>query len=51
MRDRLQQRGVQNIELETGRTGQFDVLFDGQLKYSRYSTGTFPSDAEVDGWV
>jgi predicted Rdx family selenoprotein len=45
----LQQRGITEVALETGRSGQFDVIVDGQLKYSRYSTGTFPSDQEVDG--
>jgi len=48
VRERLEQRGVGNVELEPGRSGQFDVLVDGQLRYSRARTGTFPSDAEID---
>ena len=42
------ERGLRDVEVETGRSGQFDVVVDGQLKYSRYSTGGFPSDLEID---
>jgi predicted Rdx family selenoprotein len=48
VRDRLEQRGIRNVELIPGKSGQFDVLVDGQLKYSRYSTGTFPGDQDID---
>ena len=47
MRDALQARGVTEVEIEPGRSGQFDILVDGTLKYSRYQTGRFPSDDEV----
>ncbi len=48
MRDVLQQKGVTEIDLQTGKSGQFDILFDGALKYSRYQTGRFPSDADIN---
>lgn len=48
MRDRLQARGVTDVEIRPGKSGQFDVTVDGALKYSRYQTGRFPDDAEVD---
>ena len=48
MRDALRAKGVTAIELEAGKSGQFDVTIDGTLKYSRYNTGRFPSDQEID---
>ena len=36
------------VEIETGKSGQFDVLLDGKLAYSRYDTGRFPSDADLE---
>jgi len=51
VRDALQRKGVSEIDLQTGKSGQFDVIVDGTLKYSRYQTGRFPSDADVDALV
>jgi len=51
VRDALQRKGVAEIDIQTGKTGQFDILVDGTLKYSRYQTGRFPSDAEIDALV
>lgn len=51
MRDALQRKGVAEIDIQTGKTGQFDILIDGTLKYSRYQTGRFPSDADIDALV
>ena len=48
MRDSLQKQGATDIELRPGRSGQFDVTVDGALKYTRASTGRFPTDAEID---
>ncbi len=47
MRDALQAKGISNVEIEPGRSGQFDILVDGKLRYSRYQTGRFPSDDEI----
>jgi predicted Rdx family selenoprotein len=47
VRDVLQRKGMTEVDLQTGKSGQFDILIDGALKYSRYQTGRFPSDAEV----
>ena len=49
MRDSLQKKGAADIELRTGKSGQFDVTVDGTLKYTRSKTGRFPTDAEIDG--
>jgi len=35
------------VEIEPGRSGQFDVIVDGQMVYSRYETGRFPSEADL----
>jgi predicted Rdx family selenoprotein len=51
VRDALQRKGVAEIDIQTGKTGQFDILVDGTLKYSRYQTGRFPSDADIDALV
>ena len=51
MRDALQRKGVTEIDLQTGKSGQFDVIVDGALKYSRYQTGRFPSDADINALV
>jgi predicted Rdx family selenoprotein len=51
VRDALQRKGVSEIDLQTGKSGQFDVIVDGTLKYSRYQTGRFPSDADINALV
>jgi predicted Rdx family selenoprotein len=51
VRDALQRKGIAEIDIQTGKSGQFDILVDGTLKYSRYQTGRFPSDAEIDALV
>ncbi len=48
MRERLEKLGAADIELRIGTSGQFDVSVDGELKYTRRSTGRFPTDAEVE---
>jgi len=48
---RLQKLGVDEVEIRPGRTGQFDVEVDGELRYSRAKTGRFPSDAEIPGMI
>jgi predicted Rdx family selenoprotein len=48
VRDRLDRLGAADIELRLGKSGQFDVSVDGELKYTRRDTGRFPTDAEVD---
>ncbi len=36
------------VELDTGKSGQFDITVDGRLVYSRYDTGRLPADADLD---
>lgn len=36
------------VELRSGKSGQFDVIVDGALKYTRGKTGRFPTDDEID---
>ena len=48
MRERLEKKGAADIELRTGKSGQFDVTVDGALKYTRSKTGRFPTDDEID---
>ena len=44
----LEARNRGPVELQTGKSGQFDVVVDGKLAYSRYDTGRFPTDAELE---
>jgi predicted Rdx family selenoprotein len=48
VRDSLAERGATEIELRPGKSGQFDVTVDGEVKYSRARTGRFPTDAEIE---
>ncbi|HEX6295041.1 MAG TPA: Rdx family protein [Burkholderiales bacterium] len=36
------------VEILPGKSGQFDVVIDGKLAYSRYETGRFPADADLE---
>ena len=51
MRERLEKMGAADIELRTGKSGQFDVTVDGVLKYSRSKTGRFPTADEIEDLV
>jgi predicted Rdx family selenoprotein len=36
------------VEVQVGKSGQFDIVVDGQLAYSKYKTGRFPSEADLE---
>jgi len=36
------------VEITAGKTGQFDVIVNGKLVFSKASTGRFPLDGEVE---
>jgi selT/selW/selH-like putative selenoprotein len=36
------------VQIQAGKSGQFDIVIDGKLVYSRYDTGRFPSENELD---
>ena len=42
----LQGKGV-DAKATAGGKGQFDVLHDGELVYSKHETGRFPEDGEI----
>ena len=44
----IEARGRGPVEVQPGKSGQFDVVIDEQLVYSRYATGRFPSDADLE---
>ncbi|MBL8674568.1 MAG: Rdx family protein [Rhodospirillales bacterium] len=44
-------RGVGDVEIAPGRSGQFDIVVDGRLAFSRHDTGRFPTDEEIDATV
>jgi selT/selW/selH-like putative selenoprotein len=40
-------RGRGPVDAQVGKTGQFDIVVDGRLVYSRHNTGRFPSEADL----
>jgi len=44
----LEARGRGPVDIQPGKTGQFDIIANGELVYSRYDTGRFPSDADLE---
>ena len=43
----IEAHGCGPVELEPGKSGQFDVLSGETLVYSRYETGRFPWEADL----
>ncbi len=46
----LRERGVE-AQATPGGTGQFDILRDGELVFSKHSEGRFPGEGEVERLV
>jgi predicted Rdx family selenoprotein len=44
----LHKRFGEDAEIKPGKTGQFDVVVDGQLIFSKAELGRFPVDGEVE---
>jgi predicted Rdx family selenoprotein len=44
----IEARGRGPVDVQPGKAGQFDVVIDEKLVYSRYETGRFPSDADLE---
>ena len=44
----LEARGKGPVEILPGKSGQFDVVVDGRLAYSRHETGRFPWEADLE---
>ena len=44
----IEAKGRGPIELQAGKSGQFDISIDGKLAYSRYDTGRFPGEADLE---
>ncbi len=51
MRERLGKRGIGNVELKFGTSGQFDVFVDEKRVFSKADTGRFPTDGEIDSLI
>jgi len=46
--DSLKSRFGEDTAITPGESGQFDVLLDGELIFSKSQTGRFPLDGEVE---
>jgi predicted Rdx family selenoprotein len=44
----LKSRFGEDAQIKAGKTGQFDVVVDGKLIFSKAATGRFPLDDEVE---
>jgi predicted Rdx family selenoprotein len=44
----LKSRFDEDVAITPGKSGQFDVLIDGDLIFSKSQTGRFPIDDEVE---
>ena len=44
----MHKRFGEDAQIKAGKTGQFDVIVDGKLIFSKASTGRFPADGEVE---
>jgi len=44
----LEARGHGPVEVQPGKSGQFDVFVGATLVYSRYETGRFPSAEDLE---
>ena len=44
----IEARGHGPVDVQPGKTGQFDLVVGEKPVYSRYETGRFPSEAELE---
>jgi predicted Rdx family selenoprotein len=44
----IEARGRGPVDVQPGKSGQFDIVVDEKLVYSRYGTGRFPSDSDLE---
>jgi len=44
----LEARGRGPVDVQPGKSGQFDLVIDGRTIYSRYTTGRFPLDEDLE---
>jgi selT/selW/selH-like putative selenoprotein len=44
----IKNRFGDNARIKPGKSGQFDVIVDGRVIYSKDNTGRFPTDGEVE---
>ena len=44
----IEARGRGLVDIQPGKSGQFDVVVDGKLVYSRYETGRFPWEEDLE---
>ena len=44
----LEDRGRGPVDVQPGTSGQFDVVVGATLAYSRFETGRFPSEEDLE---
>jgi predicted Rdx family selenoprotein len=43
----IEAQGRGPVDIQPGKVGQFDVVVDGKVVYSRHETGRIPSDGDL----
>ena len=44
----LEARGRGPVDVQPGKSGQFDVVVGAALAYSRFETGRFPTEEDLE---
>jgi predicted Rdx family selenoprotein len=44
----IEARGCGPVELKTGKSGQFDIVAGAETLYSRFETGRFPWEPDLE---
>jgi predicted Rdx family selenoprotein len=44
----FESRGRGPVDIQVGKSGQFDIVVNGRLAYSKYKTGRFPSETDLE---
>jgi len=44
----IESHGHGPVDIQPGKSGQFDVVVGGDLVYSRFETGRFPLEADLE---
>jgi predicted Rdx family selenoprotein len=44
----FESRGRGPVDIQVGKSGQFDIVVNGRLAYSKHKTGRFPSETDLE---
>ena len=44
-------KGATDVEIAPGNLGDFEIIIDGDVVFSKQESGQFPTDGEIDALV